>query len=435
MPAPGLIGLLAGPLRYSHVAHRIAKGGVSGQALARRGDVVGAIDRINLLLPRGRQLRIQRLPEIPVEFGGEGRRLPQLLPFRRELPPPPPSAAGVHQQRGAQEQCCYLPRQPPPYLRGLVHHPLPVLDEVLVLAPGLSTDLRYRARLLLLKRRRGPLHRLGQRCRGPGVEVPTGLGLLLELLSHLHGLISCLPQRLQHGGEVHEIRLVLLGYGHGYPPRSNPRSRSRLGASARTRVTCRPASSCIVTDRPRCWPISRVQGTNTRWLARSRTRPKSSPASSTRSPRRPATRGVVAKVCACPVACSNCCRACSSRAACQACSRCSKAAIRASGSPSRAIRRAMRASSCAARQAGSWASKCSTRAASSGLRRSLCERSWSSRSAGSRAWISRSRACSCAGRSACSRARASRSARACARSLTWPCVRSTSRSTRPNRSR
>ena len=74
-----------------------------------------------------------------------------------------------------------------------------------------------RPRLLLVEGSRGPLNRLAQRGRGPGVEIPTGLHLHPELLHHLGSLQPCLPQRLEQHREIHEIGVVLLRVCHGLP--------------------------------------------------------------------------------------------------------------------------------------------------------------------------------------------------------------------------
>src|SRR5215467_13453971 len=60
----------------------------SGEVLARRGHRMGVVDRLNRLLLRGRELRIERLPEILIEIPREGRRLVLRAPLGRELPPP-----------------------------------------------------------------------------------------------------------------------------------------------------------------------------------------------------------------------------------------------------------------------------------------------------------------------------------------------------------
>ena len=71
------VAVVAAPLGALRRAAPDSEGGSAlGHALPGGGDVVGAIDRIDLLLPRGRQLGIQGLTEIPVEFRGEGRGLP-----------------------------------------------------------------------------------------------------------------------------------------------------------------------------------------------------------------------------------------------------------------------------------------------------------------------------------------------------------------------
>src|SRR5712691_8800124 len=189
----------------------------SGRALAWGGDLMPPIDLLNCLLLRGRELRIQRLTEMPIELRREGRRLPHLLPFRRQLPPPPRRASGVDQQRDAYQQQPHLPREPPLDPRSLGHDLLPLVQERRMGALQPLGNLHLRAFLRLLEGRRGALHRLGERVRGPGVEIPTGLRLLPELLHHLGGLLPCLPQCLEQHREIHEIGIVLLRACHGLP--------------------------------------------------------------------------------------------------------------------------------------------------------------------------------------------------------------------------
>jgi hypothetical protein len=105
---------------------------------------VGAVECLNRLLLQGRELRLQRLPEIPIAIRREGCRLVLRAPLGRELLPPPRDGAGVHQVRTHEEQQRDLPRQLSPEPRSLVHHPLPALEEALVLAPELGADVRDR---------------------------------------------------------------------------------------------------------------------------------------------------------------------------------------------------------------------------------------------------------------------------------------------------
>src|SRR6516165_6460696 len=157
--------LVAAPWQPEPSPQRAWRGERSGEALARRGQRVGAVDRVNRLLLRGRELWIQRLTEIPIEIRREGRRLPQLAPLGRQLPPPPREATGVHQERAHEEQQRHLPRQPPLHPRRLPYSLLPLLQQGLLLAPGLGPQPLAGAHLRLLEGRRGLLHRLGQRGR------------------------------------------------------------------------------------------------------------------------------------------------------------------------------------------------------------------------------------------------------------------------------
>src|SRR5260370_37046186 len=95
------------PTKHSAgAARRPAEGGSppSGRALAWGGDLMPPIDLLNRLLLRGRELRIQRLTEIPIEIRSEGRRLVLRAPLGRELPPPPRDASTVPQQRAHETQ-------------------------------------------------------------------------------------------------------------------------------------------------------------------------------------------------------------------------------------------------------------------------------------------------------------------------------------------